>query len=71
MSRLREEDTFLVNIVEAEEVDMMREGCKAARVWSMSEVRGRDGVELREAIQSGGALQRLVGQGKQAPSGMR
>ena len=30
----------------------------------MSEVRGLDGAVLREAAQSGGALERLVGRGK-------
>ena len=53
-----------MDIVEAEEVDMMREGCRAAGVWRVSEVRGLDGAELREAVQSGGALERLVGKGK-------
>ena len=54
----------MVDIVEAEEVDMIREGCRAAGVWRVSEVRGFDGAELREAVQSGGALERLVGKGK-------
>ena len=64
MPRLREEDKFLVEIVEAEEMDMLREGCRAAGVWRVSEVRRLDGVELREAMQSGGAPERLVGKGK-------
>ena len=64
MPLLREEDRFLVDIVDIEEVDMVREGCRAAGVWRVSEVRGLDGVELREAAQSGGALERLVGKGK-------
>ena len=49
---LREEDKFLVDIVEAEEVDMIREGCRAAGVWRVREVRGFDGAELREAVQT-------------------
>ena len=64
MPLLREEDKFLVDIVDTEEVDMVREGCRAAGVWRVSEVRGLDGAELREAAQSGGALERLVGRGK-------
>ena len=47
---LREEDKFLVDIVDPEEVDMVREGCRDAGVWRVSEVRGLDGVELREAV---------------------
>ena len=61
---MREEHKFLVDIVDPEEVDMVREGCRAAGVWRVSEVRGLDGVELREAVQSGGALERRVGRGK-------
>ena len=64
MPLLREEDKFLVDIVDHEEVDMVREGCRAAGVWRVSEVRGLDGAELREVAQSGGALERLVGRGK-------
>jgi ribonuclease HI len=64
MPLLREEDRFLVDIVDTEEVDMVREGCRAAGVWRVSEVRGLDGAELREAAQSGGSLERLVGKGK-------
>ena len=61
---LREEDKFLVDIVDAEEVDIVREGCRAAGVWRGSEVGELDGAELREAAQSGGALERLMGKGK-------
>ena len=71
MSLLREEDTFLVDIVDHEEVDIVREGCRAAGVWRVSESRGLDGAEIREAAQSGGALERLVGRGKQVPSGVK
>ena len=46
---LREQDRFLVDIVDAEEVDIVREGCRAAGVWRVSEVRGLGGAELREA----------------------
>ena len=61
---LREEDKFLVDIIDPEEVDMVREERRAAGVWRVSEVRGLDGVQLREAIQSGWALERLVGRDK-------
>ena len=64
MPLLREEDKFLVGTVEAEEVDIMREGCRAAGIWRVSEVRGLDGANLREAVQGGEALERLVGKGK-------
>ena len=64
MPLLREEVRFLVDIVEVDEMDPMREGCRAAGIRRVSEVRRLDGVELREAVQSGGALERLVGQGK-------
>ena len=64
MPLLREEDTFLVDIVEAGEADMMRKGCRAAGIWRVSEVKGLDGAELRESMRSGGALERLVGKGK-------
>ena len=33
MPLLREEDGFLVDIVDIQEVDMVREGCRAAGVW--------------------------------------
>ena len=68
---LKEEVKFLVDIVDPEEVDMVREGCKATGVWRVSEVQGLDGDEIREAAQSGGALERLVGRGKQVPSGVK
>ena len=64
MPLMREEDKFSVDIVEADEVDMMREECRAVRVWRVSEARGLDVAELREPVQSGGALERLVGKGK-------
>ena len=64
--RLREGDQFLVDIVEADEVELVREGCRAAEVWRVSELRGGDGKTLREAIKEGGALERLVGGGKAA-----
>ena len=46
----------MVNLVEAEEVDMVREGCRAAEVWRVSELRDLGGAELREAAISGGSL---------------
>ena len=52
-----------MDIVEAEEVGTVRGGCRAAGVWGVGEVRGLGGAELREAVQSGGALGRLVGKG--------
>ena len=55
---------LLVDIVDLEEVDMVREVCRAAGVWRASEVRGLDGAEPREAVQSGVALERLVGRGE-------
>ena len=64
MPLLREEDRFLVDMVDTDEVDMVREGCRAAGVWRVSEVRGLNGAELREAAQSGGSLERLVGKGR-------
>ena len=56
---LREGDRFLVDLVE-----MVREGCRAVEVWRVSELRRLDGAGLREAMESGGALERLVGKGK-------
>ena len=44
MPMLREGDTFLVDLVEADGAEMMREGCRAAEVWRVSELRGLDGV---------------------------
>ena len=64
MPTLREGDRFLVDLVEADEVEMVREGCRAAEVWRVSELRGLDGTGLREAAGPGGALERLVGKGK-------
>ena len=61
---LREEDKFLADIVEVDEVGMVREGCSAAGIWRVSEVRELDGAELTESVQSGGALERLAGKGK-------
>jgi hypothetical protein len=71
MPLLREEDKFLVDIVDPEEVDMVREGCRAAGVWRVSEVRGLDGAEPREAAQSGGALKGWWAEGRQVPSGVK
>ena len=64
MPKLREGDRFLVDLVEADEVEMVREGCRAAEVWRVSELRGLAGTELRETTGPGGALERLVGKGK-------
>ena len=64
MPCLREGDKFLVDLVEGSEVEMTREGCRAAGVWRVSELRGLDGTELRESVQAGGALERLAGRGK-------
>ena len=64
MPELRRGDKFLVDLVEGKEVEMMREGCRAAGVWRVSELRGLDGTELREAAQEGGALERQAGRGK-------
>ena len=57
-------DRFLVDLVEADEVEMVREGCRAAEVWRVSELRSLDGARLREAAEPGGALERLVGKGR-------
>ena len=46
MPALREGDRFLVDLVEAYEVEMMREGCRAAEVWRVSELRSLDGTRL-------------------------
>jgi hypothetical protein len=43
---------------------MVREGCRAAEVWRVSELRGLGGSGLREAAKPNGALERLVGKGK-------
>ena len=64
MPTLREGDKFLVDLVEANEVEMVREGCRAAEVWRVSELRSLDGTRLREAVKPNGALERLVGRGK-------
>ena len=61
---LREGDAFLVDIVEEGEVEMVREGCRAAEVWRVSELRGLDGLGFSRAAQLGGSLERLVGKGK-------
>ena len=45
-------------------MEMVREGCRAAEVWRVSELRRLGGAGLREAVESGGALERLVGKGK-------
>ena len=64
MPALRKGDRFLVDLVEGSEVEMMREGCRAAMVWRVSELRRLDGIEIREAALQGGALERLAGKGK-------
>ena len=64
MPALREGDEFLVDLVEADEVEMVREGCRAAEVWRVSELRSLDGTRLREADEPAGALEKLVGKGK-------
>ena len=64
MPTLREEDRFRVDLVEADEVEMVREGCRTAEVWWVSELRSLDGTRLREVAKSNGALERLVGRGK-------
>ena len=64
MPVLRRGDRFLVDLVEGSEVEMTREGCRAARVWRVSELRKLDGTEIREAARQGGALERLAGKGK-------
>jgi hypothetical protein len=46
MSTLREADRFLVDLVEVDEVEMVREGCRAAEVWRVSELRSLDGHVL-------------------------
>ena len=61
MPALREGDRFLVDLVEGSEVEMMRDGCRAARVWRVSELRRLDGIEIRGAARqdwrgAGGAL---------------
>ena len=61
---LRKGDKFLVDLVETDEVEMVREGCKAAEVWWVSELRSLDGTSLREAVEPNGALERLVDRGK-------
>ena len=64
MPTLRKGDKSPVDLVEAEEVEMAREGCRAAEVWRVSELRSLDGTRLREAARPNGALERLVGRGK-------
>ena len=58
---LRERDRILIDLVEADEVEMVRGGCRAAKVWRVSELRRLGGAGLREAVEPGGALERLVG----------
>ena len=36
MPTLRKGDKFLVDLVKADEVEMVREGCRAAEVWRVS-----------------------------------
>ena len=50
--------------MEAGEADLMRKRCRAAGIWRVSEVRRLDGVEMGEAAQSEGALERPVDNGK-------
>ena len=64
MPTLREGGKFLVDLVEADEVELVREGCRAAGVWRVTELRSLDGTRLREAVEPNGALERLVGRGK-------
>ena len=64
MPTLRKGDKFLVDLVEADEVEMVREGCRAAEVWRVNELRSLDETSLREAVEPNGALERLVGRGK-------
>jgi hypothetical protein len=64
MPALREWDRFLVDVVEADEGEIVREGCRAAEVWRVSELRSLDGTRLKEAARPNGALERLVGRGK-------
>lgn len=49
MPELRKGDKFLVDLVDGEEVEMMREGCRSAGVWRVSELRQLDGTGIREA----------------------
>ena len=64
MPAMREGDRFLVDLVGADEVEMVREGCSAAEVWRVSQLRSPDGAGLRETAAPGGALEQLVGKGK-------
>ena len=66
MPTLREGDRFLVGLVEADEVaGDGKGGCKVAEMWVVSELGSLGGAGLREAaVEPGGALERLVGQGK-------
>ena len=50
--------------METDEVEMVREGCRSAEVWNVSELMSLDGTGLREAAGPGGALERLVDKGK-------
>ena len=64
MPKMREGDRFLVDLVEADEVEMVRGGCRAAEVWRVSELRDLDGAGLRGLAGLGDALERLVDNGK-------
>ena len=64
MPILREVDRFLVDLVETYEVEMVREGCRAAEVWRVSELRDLGGTGLWESARPGGELERLMGKGK-------
>ena len=61
---LREGDAFLIDLVEEDEREMMREGCNAAEVWRVSEVRGLNQMHIREAAMAGGSMEKLAGKGK-------
>ena len=63
MPTLREGIGLFVDLVEAGGVEMVREGCRAAEVWMVSEMRNLDGAGLREAVEPGGALEK-AGKGK-------
>ena len=46
---MREGDKFLIDLVEADEVEMVREACRAVEVWRVSELRRLDGAGLRDS----------------------
>ena len=55
---------LLAAAVGEDEREMMREGCNAAEVWRVSEVRGLDQMHIREAARAGGSLEELAGKGE-------